>query len=640
MFNRDLKDDPLEIDSHKPEFNEDPSERYGNEGSDERPPIDEEKVRNAEKILADYKAAKQNFDAHVIAAEEWWRMRHWDELNAKDGESASEKERGEIDARSAWLLAQIESKKADFMDSIPTFAALPREAADEASAKMLSSVLPVIFEQNDFEQVYHDVSESKIKHGTGIYGVFWDPDRARGLGDISIKDIDCLNLFWEAGISDIQDSENIFYVTKLSRDALTAAYPDKKEKLIAGGVSGTVEEYRSDDYVDNWSKIEVVDWYYKKNGILHYCKFAAGTVLEATENYPKKYPCGLYAHGLYPFFVDVYYSVKNSPGGFGLIDTQKSEQEQIDRTARAMVKNVLGSSKQKTYISTEAGVNKDDIADPDVEIVEFTGVLRDDTFRTIQPNSNADMYMSVISQKVAQMKETSGNQDVNSGNAPAGVTAASAIAALQEQAGKTSRSKIKDTYRVFVRITKCVIELIREFYTLPRTFRITGKSGANEYVSFSNQNMPSRSVKLPNGDELNFEPDYDVIVTAQKATAYSAMAQNELALEFYKGGFFEPQRADQALAALEMMDFRGKEKMRELITQNGTMYQQLMALSERLAKAEAALGLGNMTVNAASSQGETRNIEIPKQNADGVVSGESSITKKARERAAEVAQPR
>ena len=322
-----------------------------------------------------------------------------------------------------------------------------------------------------------------------------------------------------------------------------------------------------------------------------------------------------------------------------MIDTEKSEQEQIDRSARAMMKNVLGSSRQKTFISDDAGVNEEDLTDPSVEIVKFSGLLREDTFRTVQTNANASMYMSVISQKVAQMKETSGNQDVNSGNAPAGITAASAIAALQEQAGKTSRAKIQDTYRVFVRMVKCIIELIREFYTLPRTFRITGKNGKNEYVSFSNKNMPSRRVALPNGKELDFYPEYDVIVTAQKATAYSAMAQNELALEFYKGGFFEPQRADQALSALEMMDFRGKEKMRSIISRNGTMYQQLIELSKRLSKAEAALGLGSAP-QAVPAGARSKNVDMPEQNHEGVVQSESNITRKARERAAEVTQPR
>ena len=63
--------------------------------------------------------------------------------------------------------------------------------------------MPVILEQNDFEETYSDVLWQKLQQGTGIYGVFWDKDKLGGLGDIAIRKIDALNIFWEPGISDI-----------------------------------------------------------------------------------------------------------------------------------------------------------------------------------------------------------------------------------------------------------------------------------------------------------------------------------------------------------------------------------------------------------------------------------------------------
>ena len=52
---------------------------------------------------------------------------------------------------------------------------------------------------------------------------------------------------------------------------------------------------------------------------------------------------------------------------------------------------------------------------------------------------------------------------------------------------------------------------------------------------------------------------FDVEITAQKQSPYTKMAQNELALQFYSAGFFNPQMADQALACLDMMDFPRKQ---------------------------------------------------------------------------------
>lgn len=606
----------------------------------EKQPIGTEEVLNAAKILKEYKRGKSMLDLHIIEDEKWWELRHWEQLNAQDGKESSDVKRGEIDAKSAYLFSNVINKHADFMDAVPTFAVLPREQSDERGAKILSSVLPVIFEQNDFEGKYSNATMAKCKHGTGAYGVFFDGTRRNGLGDIVIDDIDVLRLFWQPGVKDIQDSENLFYVIEVSKNIARAMYPELEEKMQSAAISGDVDEYDTLDYVDKTDKVEIVEWYYKKNGLLHYCKFVGDTVIAATENDPKSYPNGLYKHGEYPFYIDRYFPMQNSPAGFGIIDIGKSEQEQIDRMSRALAHNVLGSSKQKTFISQQAGINTADLADPDKDIITVAGDVSERNLRYVQPQSNADVYMNVIAQKVAQMKETSGNTDVANGNTPSGITAASAIAALQEQAGKTSRDAIKASYRVFTRIAKCVIALILEFYETPRIFRITGEDGGYTYQTVSNKDFTGSSVKRLDGTVVNLDPEYDIMVSAQRSSSYSAMAQNELALQFYNAGFFAPQNADMATATLEMMDFTGKDKIITKISQNGTLYSMVKVLSERLAKAEAMLGVRN-TATAAQSAGKARtgNAEIPELNAEGTVAEEPENIKKARERAATSAIP-
>ena len=72
--------------------------------------------------------------------------------------------------------------------------------------------------------------------------------------------------------------------------------------------------------------------------------------------------------------------------------------------------------------------------------------------------------------KIDELKETSGNSDFSQGSTQSGVTAASAIAALQEAGSKLSRDMIRSYYEGFEEETYLVIELIRQFYTEPRSF--------------------------------------------------------------------------------------------------------------------------------------------------------------------------
>ena len=134
---------------------------------------------------------------------------------------------------------------------------------------------------------------------------------------------------------------------------------------------------------------------------------------------------------------------------------------------------------------------------------------------------------------------------------------------------------IKASYRAYTEICQIVIELVRQFYDLPRAFRITGETGAPEYIEVDNAAMQAQQTNEFGMDFSTKEPVFDINVKAQRSNPYSRTAQNELALQFYQLGFFNPQLADQALAAIDMMDFEGKEKVREPIRNNGTMFQQL-----------------------------------------------------------------
>jgi hypothetical protein len=60
-------------------------------------------------------------------------------------------------------------------------------------------------------------------------------------------------------------------------------------------------------------------------------------------------------------------------------------------------------------------------------------------------------------------------------------------------------------------------------------------------------------------------PLFDVTVSAQKQSPYTKLSQNELAIQFFNAGFFDPTRAEQALACLEMMDFDRKDAVMKSI---------------------------------------------------------------------------
>ena len=494
-------------------------------------PIGPEEVAEAAQILQRYKAGKAALDKRLVDNELWFRMGHWKNYQNPMME-------GKPQPSSGWLFNSIANKHADAMDNYPSPNVLPRAEDDEAAAQALSSVLPVVLEQADYEQVYSDTWWRKLKQGTGVKGVFWDPEQRGGVGEIAIRPMNLLMLYWEPGVDDIQESPHFFSLSLADTAQLESRWPQ-----LAGHTASVLDvpHYIHDGGLDTSDKSVVVDWYYKKlspegRSVLHYCKFCNGVVLYASENDPALAERGFYDHGRYPFVFDALFMEEDSPAGFGYIDVMKECQTAIDKMNHAMDENVLLSSRQRYVLSDTAGVNEEELTDLSRDIIHVVGRLNDDSFRPLQ---------------------TAGS--------------------------KLSRDMLKSAYRAFAKECCLIIELMRQFYDEERIFRITGKSGESEFVRFSGQVLRAQPARVVGGVELgSHEPVFDIVVSAEKKSTFSRLSQNETAKECYQLGFFAPANADAALAALEMMDFEGIEKVRQRVRQNGTLAQQLARMQAQM----------------------------------------------------------
>ena len=582
-----------------------------------------EQIREANNTLQKYKQGKANLEQRIIDNEQWYKLRHWECMRDK---------KQQVQPTSAWLFNSLANKHADAMDNFPSPNILPREEGDKGEAEMLSSIIPVILEQNDFEETYDNVQDYRLKSGTGVYGIFWDNEKMNGLGDISILKADLINLFWEPGITDIQRSRHLFHVELADNDLLEQEYPQLRGKLSSSSID--LSKYVYDDTVDTSTKSAVVDWYYKKrqNGrnVLHYCKYVNDVVLFATENDPEMAERGWYDHGMYPFVFDPLFSMEGTPCGFGYIDVGKDTQAYIDRANQAIMQNMLANAKPRHFIRSDGSVNEAEYADTTKDFIHVDGSLGQDSILPVQGKPLNNVYIEVLHDKIDELKETTGNRDISTGGTTSGVTAASAIAATQEAGSKLSRDHNKASYRAFRKVVLMVIELIRQFYDLPRCFRIIGENGTARFVEYSNANLQPQMQGIEMGVDMGYRlPLFDVEITAQKASPYSKMSQNELALQFFGAGFFNPQMSDQALACLEMMDFDRKQGIMQRIAQNGMMYKAAMMMMQQ----QMAPGVAGGTEESAEETVE----KTEALGGDG--GGEAANTKKARQRVADSTSP-
>lgn len=545
-------------------------------------------IKQAAELLREYKSGKANLETRIVEDEQWWKLRHWDTLKRKGKVTPN----AAPEPSSAWLFNSIVNKHADAMDNYPEPIVLPREKSDEESAKTLSSVLPVLMEYNDFEQVYSDNWWEKLKHGTAAYGVFWNSDKENGLGDIDIKSIDLLKLFWEPGVTDIQKSRNLFIVDLVDNDLLEQTYPEMKGKTKGSAVE--ITQYAFDDTVDTSDKSAVIDWYYKVKApsgatVLHYVKFCGDVLLYASENDPNFRDRGWYDHGLYPVVLDCMFPEKGTPIGFGYVAICKDPQLYIDKLFGYVLENAMMSTKKRFMVSKATNINKKQFTNWNEPIIDVEGDLSDMRVKELTVNKMDGNVLNVLQMKIEEMKDTASNRDVNSGGST-GVTAASAIAALQEAGNKSSRDMIQASYRAYTQIASLCVELIRQFYDEARSFRITGATpGQYSFESIDNTALIDQQMIMPTGEILYRKPIFDLKISAQKKNPFSRMEQNERAKELYALGFFNPERASETLPALEMMDFEGIDKVKEQVQQGATLLNIVQQQQEQIAQMQAIL---------------------------------------------------
>lgn len=577
-----------------------------------RQPIGREEIAKAAEILIKYNDGKANLESRIVDDELWWELRHWEAIRGNKSRDVAP------EPASAWLFNAIANKHADAMDNYPEPVVLPRERSDEESAKTLSSILPVVLEQNDFEQTYSDNWWEKLKHGTSVYFPHWAPKAQNGLGEIAISELDLLKVFWEPGVTDIQKSRNLFIVELIDTYILEQEYPQHKGKLKGNTI--TLKEYQYDDTIDNSDKSLVVDWYYKKRTtdgrtILHYVKFVGETLLYASENDPDLAERGWYDHGEYPVVFDTLFPEKGTPVGFGYVAICKDPQTYIDKLYGNILEYSMKASKPRWFVSESTAINEEEFLDWNKPFVHVAGELDDRRVREMAMQPLSNIYVEIAQLKIEEMKDTASNRDVNSGGAGSGVTAAAAIAALQEAGNKASRDMISASYRAYTRIISQCTELARQFYDETRSFRITAPNGTYQFVDFNNAGIKDQVMGVDSlGQPLIRKPVFDYKIKAQKKNPFSRMEQNERAKELYAAGFFNPERAQEALCALEMMEFEGIEKVKERVQEGQTLMNMVTQMAQQMN--QMALIIQNLTgqdMGAAEqpAQGQTQPTQQP-----------------------------
>lgn len=516
------------------------------------------------------------------------------------------------------LLSTFKNAVADQMDNMPEARMEPERAGLEKVAEDLTDVVSFVYAQNDYDSALHRQLVEDFFVGTAIAQTGYDQDMLHGEGDIAVIRWPVESFIWDCSAAELQDARALMKLSWHPLEWFKAHYPERGAYVGDDSSHEGMARPKSQEGVDDEEgKAMLVEYWWreydaKKHRYKVNVAYLAGNVLlEKFEN--------VYAHGMYPFVVAAFNRVPGQIVGMGMVDELRPMMQYVNRYARYIDENLRMSAKIRMLVNQNAGINEEELADWSCNVIHGDKI-GEDGVRWLQSKPLNGIAVQQMLQYQTDIKQDSGQNQFTRGETAGGVTAASAISALQEAGGKISRMHTSALNSMFRNLTNQVMWLINEFYDDRKVRMITGIDGTRREVDMSAAHLMGEEV-LPEAVQANLDsltpqqqeqvltgvrakrrksrrtkgvlppPPFTVRVQVQRRNPLRVQAQNELFIQAYTMAAQAGQQFPLVLL-FEMLNVDGKERILPIlrqVDQQTQMLQQMQAENERLMQSEANL---------------------------------------------------
>lgn len=506
--------------------------------------------------------------------QEWERMkrneilyhaRHWDVMQNSGDKNAPR-------PVTPIIFSTIENVKADLMNKIPAGTIKPENSEDQDLARALTKVCEQDLEANDWEYEYFLLTDDLLKYGWNVMEVGFDSYAMQGKGCAFIRRVAPFSFMCDPLAENPQDGRACFKFARRTKEWFRQHYPDKYDLL---DYDPTVDEtYRPDtsihghdtvsetqEIIEGWVKVYDAD---RNKTSVHMITFAGGVVLEHSCDLK---PSGYFSHGEYPFVVTPLYPVSGTPWGLGIPDMHEASQLYSDKLDQILLKNAYLSSHNKLLVTDASGFDAEDLSDWTKDVHQGESLNGLTWFSTPPLPSYLLQYLKEMREDI---KTESGANDQARGQTSGGVTAASAINALQTMATKRStmhaqgfHSKFKMAYRMLLDVEREFAQSDREVAFMSHGRIVSMRVTPEDFARLGDDGKPI---------------EYHIVIETSDVAQYTKLANNELALQL--GTMFRD--TIDPIAVLYLMDFKDRDIVIEMIQESRN--SQLIQMQQQIAQ--------------------------------------------------------
>lgn len=494
---------------------------------------------------------------------------------------------------------------ADQMQNMPEPRILPETPDKEQAAMDLQdTVRYVIYDGNNYEAIHRRRAEDFYATGTAVTQITWDEDANWGKGEIAIIRWPIEAFLWDPYAENIQDARALIKVSWHPLSWFEAHFPDKAAYVNAednahNGVGDMSVQYGIRSGSDEPRAMLLEYWYRtydasKNRYAINVAYCAGGALLSDNKN--------VYAHGMYPFVLDVHSLIEGSPVGDGLVQELAPMMRYINRYASYIDTNLRMASKGRLLVRRNSGIDKKKLADWNEDVIECSSVEANKDWGWMQHQPFNGLALQQMVQMQNDLKQDSGANQFTRGETVGGIVSGKAIASLQEAGGKITGLRTDTLNAGFRDIVKQVIWLIAEFYTEERVQLITGRSGESRQVNMGAKNFFGEAYH--NVKNAMQPPPYMVQVEINKRDPVRVDAMNQMYMQAYTMAA-QAQQYFPLSALFQLLNIDGKDRLLPIIKANENnqqMMQQLQQQNEQLVEQLAQMQKENDNLKLTSTQ--------------------------------------
>lgn len=493
------------------------------------------------------------------------------------------------------LSSAIENLKADYNDEFPEAVITKESVHSDALAKVLTAVVRQELDLCDFEVEYGNIVQDILQDGWGCFEVGYNPDANGGMGGSYIRSVMNKNFLCDPAVRDLQDGRACFKIDMKPKYWFKQRYPEqfpfmKEDREYIQFNHETITDADNNMSNSTFSLIEIWVREYDPETCRHKVHFAKVAGHQLLELSTTDYPDGYYSHGMYPFVITSLFPQRGTELGLGLVDIFKDPQRFSDKAVQIILANLYRAAKPRIVVDENYLSNPEEVLDADVEVIRTRGnVAQAYAWQQTQPLPNT--AFGVVDYLTGTIKNESGTNDQSRGQTSAGVTAASAITALQEMSTKRSRMGAQRLQHSFRKAVYMLLDVIKEKHLVPRQLEIT-LNGTPVAVKFDRKWMAEQ---LKDADGTPLVPF--VAIKSARQTRYSKMAHNELVLQMMQttNGTTDPVimleaiQGDEMESILDTIRKAQKGGMLNLMRQVEEQAAQIQQMGEQLKQYQEAM---------------------------------------------------